>query len=220
MKPYTHTTSSGLEVALPLERRSVLALIAGTAAAVAAGPAWAEDTLAYIKDDIILGKPDAPVTIIEYASMTCPHCAAFHEETFPGLKKKYIETGKVKFIFREFPLDQLAFAASKMARCTDVPRYFPLIALLFKKQAEWRNASNPADELAKIGRFAGIGRQKFEACLADKNLGNDILQRRLVATNKYNVRSTPSFIINGKLHAGEMSLDEISKLIDEDLPAS
>lgn len=220
MKSYTHTTSSGLEVTLPLKRRSVLALMAGTATAVAAGPAWAEGDLAYIKDDVILGKPDAPVTVIEYASMTCGHCAHFHRETFDDLTKKYIETGKVKFVFREFPLDQLAFAASKMARCTDVPRFFPLISLLFKKQGSWKNASDPTTELAKIGRFAGIGRQKFEACLADKELGDAILNRRLKASDEYNVRSTPSFIVNGTLHAGAMSLEEFSEIIDELLPAS
>ncbi len=220
MKNYTATTYCGLERIVPLERRTVLGLMAGTATVLAAGPSWAAGDLDYAKGDMVLGKPDAPVTIIEYASMTCPHCATFHQQTFKGLKEKYVDTGKARFVFREFPLDRNAFVASKLARCAGEKRFFPTLDMLFARQASWSREQDPTQQLAKIVRFAGIGREKFEACVANQTLGDEILNRRLEGSEKHEIGSTPSFVINGKTYAGAMSLEEFSEIIDDLLPAS
>jgi protein-disulfide isomerase len=197
-------------------------LIAAAAltATVGASPARAESPSGGTMAEMSLGNPDAEVTVIEYASMTCPHCAAFHHDTFEKLKRAYIDTGKIHFIFREFPLDQLAFAASKVARCAGKDRFFPLLGMLFAKQSDWVGASDPAGELAKVARFAGVSRQKFEACLADKALGDKILSYRLEAVEKYNVGSTPSFVINGTTHAGALSFEEMDKILKDLMPES
>jgi protein-disulfide isomerase len=209
-----------LERALPLFRRSFLGFFAAAAFAMVLGAvvARAESPSGGTMDEMSLGNPDAKVTVIEYASMTCPHCAAFHRDTFKALKEAYIDTGKVHFIFREFPLDQLAFAASRVARCGGKDRFFPFLSMLFARQSEWASASEPAEELAKMARFAGISRQKFEACLADKVLGDKILSYRLEAVEKYKVNSTPSFVINGTTHAGALSIEEFDKILKDLLP--
>ena len=119
--------------------------------------------------DRVLGKDDAPVTIVEYASMTCPHCAHFHETTYPELKKRYIDTGKVRFIFREFPLDPLAAGASMLARCADKDKFYPLIETLFQQQTKWA-VEKPIPQLMAIAKQAGMSEQTFNACLSDQKM--------------------------------------------------
>ena len=146
--------------------------------------------------DMAQGDEKAPVTIIEYASMTCPHCADFHAQTYPELKKRYIDTGKVRFIFREFPLDQLALAGFLLARCVGPDKYFPMIDTLFQLQKEWV-VQKPLGPLLAIAKQAGMSEQQFNDCLQDKKLIDgleDVRQRAM----KLNVQSTPSFFINGK----------------------
>ncbi|MGH6784930.1 MAG: DsbA family protein [Sphingomicrobium sp.] len=146
--------------------------------------------------DMALGAENAPVTIIEYASMTCPHCADFHATTYVELKKRYIDTGKVRFIFREFPLDQLALAGFLLARCVGPDKYFPMIDTLFQLQKEWV-VQKPLGPLLAIAKQAGLSEQQFNDCLQDKKLIDgleDVRQRAI----KLNVQSTPSFFINGK----------------------
>src|SRR5215510_9165021 len=143
--------------------------------------------------DMVQGDEKAPVTIIEYASMTCPHCAAFHATTYPELKKRYIDTGKVRFIFREFPLDQLALAAFLLARCAGPDKYFPMIETLFQQQKEWVT-QKPLPPLLAIAKQAGMSEQQFNDCLQDKKLIDgleDVRQRAM----KLGVESTPSFFI-------------------------
>jgi protein-disulfide isomerase len=163
--------------------------------------------------DQVLGAADAPVTIVEYASMTCGHCAAFHEKTYPELKKRYIDTGKVRFVFREFPLDPTAAAGFMLARCAGEGKYFPMVEALFSQQREWA-VQKPIPPLMAIAKQAGFTQQKFEACLADQKLLADIEQVRERATNKFGVNSTPTFFINGKRQAGAISIEELAKLID------
>jgi protein-disulfide isomerase len=142
------------------------------------------------------GDEKAPVTIIEYASMTCPHCAAFHASTYPELKKRYIDTGKVRFIFREFPLDQLALAAFLLARCAGPDKYFPMIDTLFQQQKEWV-IQKPLGPLMAIAKQAGMSESAFNECLQNQKLIDgieDVRQRGI----KLKVESTPSFFINGK----------------------
>jgi protein-disulfide isomerase len=168
--------------------------------------------------DMTLGKDDAPVTIIEYASMTCPHCAHFTVETFPKLKEKYIDTGKVKYIFREFPLDPLAAGASMLARCADKDKYFSLIELLFSTQNQWA-VQQPLEPLFNVVKQAGYSREAFNACLDTRNNENSkkiltaIESTRNRAADVLKVNSTPTFFINGKRVPGALSIEELDKEI-------
>ena len=163
--------------------------------------------------DQVLGAAEAPVTIVEYASMTCPHCAHFHETTFPELKKRYIDTGKVRFIFREFPLDPLATAGSVLARCAGDGKYFPMIETLFSMQRTWA-VQKPLAPLLAIAKQAGFSQESFEKCLDDRKLAADVEKIRDNAAQKFGVNSTPTFFINGKKHTGGVSIEEMEKQIE------
>src|SRR6185312_11797739 len=166
--------------------------------------------------DMVMGDANAPVTIIEYASMTCPHCAHFQETTFPELKKRYIDTGKVRYIFREFPLDNLAAAAFMLARCASVDdkgRYFALIDNLFRQQRQWA-VEKPIPPLMAIAKQAGFTEQSFNACLANQQVLDGIESIRQRAVDKFKVQSTPTFFINGTSYPGALSIDEMAKVID------
>lgn len=160
-----------------------------------------------------LGKEDAPVTIVEYASMTCPHCAKFHEVTLPELKTKYIDTGKVRLVMREFPFDPRAEAGFMLARCAD-DNYFPMIDVLFKQQNGWAGVENAKDALLQISKLAGFSQQKFEECLTNQKLLEDIRAVRTRGANDFKVDSTPTFFINGKQYKGALSIAEMSAIID------
>ena len=166
--------------------------------------------------DMVLGKDDAPVTIIEYASMTCPHCAHFTVETFPKLKERYIDTGKVKYIFREFPLDPLAAGASMLARCGDKGKFFSLLELLFSTQNQWA-VQNPIEPLFNVVKQAGYSRETFNACLDtranenSKKILSAIESTRNRAADELKVTSTPTFFINGKRVPGALSIEELEK---------
>ena len=160
-----------------------------------------------------LGKADAPVTIIEYASMTCSHCAAFHNKTYPELKKRYIDTGKVRYIMREFPLDPLAAGAFMLARCAGDGKYFPLIETLFNQQGQWVT-QRPIEPLFAIARQAGFTRQTFDACLKDSKMLEGIEAVRNRGTEKFGVQSTPTFFINGQVHRGALTIEDLEKVID------
>ena len=163
--------------------------------------------------DRMLGKDDAPVTVVEYASMTCPHCAHFHETTYPELKKRYIDTGKVRFIFREFPLDPLAAGASMLARCADKDKFFPLIETLFHMQRTWA-VEKPIPPLMAIAKQAGFSEQSFNACLSDQKMLDAMQAEQKRATDKFKVNSTPTLFINGKMQKGGISIDDLAKVID------
>ncbi len=164
--------------------------------------------------DKVLGKDDAPVTIVEYASLTCSHCANFHERTFPALKEKYIDTGKVRLIFREFPLDPLSTAASMLARCSTEQRYFPLISVLFKQQRQWAGSDKPLDELLAIARQAGFTQESFEACLKDQKIYDGLNDAKKRGAEVHGVNSTPTFFINGEIRRGDMTIEEIDKVVE------
>lgn len=192
---------------------SALALsvaLGGLANTALIGPASAQALLmqAGPLGDMAQGDEKAPVTIIEYASMTCPHCAAFHATTYPELKKRYIDTGKVRFIFREFPLDQLALAGFLLARCAGPDKYFPMIDTLFQLQKEWVT-QKPLAPLLAIAKQAGMSEPAFNECLQNQKLIDgleDVRQRAM----KLKVESTPSFFINGK-PARVFSIEEFEK---------
>ncbi len=162
--------------------------------------------------DLVQGKDDAPVTIVEYASMTCPHCAAFHKATYPELKSKYIDTGKVRFIFREFPLDEIAVAASMIARCAGGDKTMAMIDVLFNSQNTWA-IREPIPPLMQIAKQAGFTQKSFEECLADQKLYTNIVAVRERASKEYKVESTPTLFINGKVQRGEISIQALDKVM-------
>jgi protein-disulfide isomerase len=163
--------------------------------------------------DVALGAADAKVTIIEYASLTCSHCATFHKETFPELKKRYIDTGKVRFILREFPLDPLATAGFMLARCEGDAKYYPITDLLFDQQRSWAFTDKPLDALQNMMRQAGFSKEKFESCLKDQKLYDGVNAVRRRGEEMFKINSTPTFFINGQRQAGNMSIEEIEKII-------
>ena len=166
--------------------------------------------------EMIMGDDKAPVTVIEYASMTCPHCAHFQETTFPELKKRYIDTGKVRYIFREFPLDNLAAAAFMLARCAgkdDKDKYFALIDTLFHQQRQWA-VEKPLPPLLAIAKQAGFTEESFKACLANQQVLDGIESVRKRAVDTFKVQSTPTFFINGTSYPGALSIEDMAKVID------
>lgn len=197
-----------------IRRRSLLvaSLAAGTiASSWSAGSARAADAQPL---EQAMGSADAPVTMIEYASLTCPHCAAFHKETLPALKEKYIDTGKVRLIFRDFPLDRLALDAAKLAHCAGPDRYFTFLGAFFQNQERWATAEDPRAALRQLALLGGLSGEKADACLNDRALEDGILQSRLDAEKQHQIESTPSFLINGKLYAGNQGIDKFSAIID------
>jgi protein-disulfide isomerase len=163
--------------------------------------------------DIILGSATAPVTIIEYASMTCPHCAHFAEKTFPQLQKRYIDTGKVRFILREFPLDRLAAAGFMLARCAGKDKYMAVVESLFARQRDWI-VEKPLKPLWEIAKQFGFTHQSFDACLANQKLLAGIQKVRDHAAEKLGVNATPTFFVNGAKLTGDQSIAALAKVID------
>jgi protein-disulfide isomerase len=164
--------------------------------------------------DHALGDPNAPVTIIEYASLTCPHCAEFHEDVLPQLKERYIAPGKVRLVYRDFPLDQRALAAASLAHCAGPERYFGFLDVLFQTQESWARADDYLAALERLGKLGGLTEAEMEACFADEELTNRILQTRLEAQDQHEISSTPTFIIDGKAYSGSRGIDEFGELID------
>jgi len=212
-----------------LTRRELLttgAVLALGAAAVSAGVPFTTLAIAADNDpspedlahagpggDVMIGSDKAPVTVIEYASMTCPHCAHFEETTLPELKKRYIDTGKVRYVMREFPLDALAAAGFMLARCAGPEKYESVVETLFAKQPDWV-VPKPIEPLMAIAKQFGFTEESFNACLANQKVLDDIQAVRDHAVNKLQVNSTPTFFINGKRFVGDLSIDVMAKEID------
>lgn len=163
--------------------------------------------------DKVLGDENAPVTIVEYASMTCIHCANFHRNTLPEIKTKYIDTGKAKLVFREFPFDPRAEAAFMLARCAD-DKYFPMVDALFQQLQNWAAVENARDALLQISRLAGFSQESFEACLTDQKLLDDLRAVRNHGAQDFKIDSTPTFFINGNVYKGALSVGDMSAIID------
>ncbi|HEX4043780.1 MAG TPA: DsbA family protein [Xanthobacteraceae bacterium] len=214
---------------MPLTRREMLlasaafGLVTATSTAfVLPKPARADDATTVSPADLAdagpngdawLGSDKAPVTIIEYASMTCPHCAHFSATTFPELKKRYIDTGKVRYTLRTFPLDQLAAAGFMIALCGGKDKYLPIVETLFAKQDQWI-VKDPVPPLEEIAKQFGFTDDQFKACLANQKMLDDIQAVRDHAVEKLGVNSTPTFFINGKKLIGDISIDQMAKEID------
>jgi protein-disulfide isomerase len=190
----------------------LFAALSITATSTVAAAEFAIDAKSALKERAI-GDPAAPVTMIEYASLTCPHCASFHNDTYKAFKARYIDTGKVRLIYRDFPLDGMALRAAAMARCAVDQRYFGLLEVLYKTQANWARASDPVAELLNVGRLAGINQEMFDACMASEELLDGILAMRQRGSAD-GVQSTPTFVINGRYYPGSRSIEEFAKIIE------
>ncbi|MDA7947279.1 MAG: DsbA family protein [Hyphomicrobiaceae bacterium] len=214
-----------------MSRRSLVGLGLGAFVVTASGiphfllsdtadRAWAqEDVAKFMKPGAMpenaMGSEDAPVTIVEYSSLTCPHCANFHQHTVPGLKEKYVKTGKVRYIIREFPLDRIAFAAAALARCAGPDKFFPFVSALYKSQATWaRGEGNPAERLFKMAQQAGFTKDTFNACLRNKEVIDHIEATRKRGNEDFGVNSTPTVFVNGKKLEGGNSLADLEKAME------
>jgi protein-disulfide isomerase len=167
------------------------------------------------RSERFIGRPDAKVTVGEYFSLTCTHCAAFAQETFPDVKKNLIDTGAVRWVFHDYPLDQVALTASMVARYLPVDRYEPFVNALFASQNRWAfgRGNDPTEELWKIAALAGMSRATFDKAIGDTGLRDWIVQQQKADTDQWKIDSTPSFVINNQKYAGEMSYDAFRKLI-------
>ena len=195
---------------------SAMALVAGTLVS----PAFAQgtfDTATLLKPGVLpdkgLGDPKAPVTVIEYASMTCSHCAHFHEAVFPHLDEKYIKTGKVYFIYREFPLDPLAAPVSLLSRCAPGVRYFEVNGLFYAKQKDWIRSDNPVEALFQLAKQSGFTRDTFNACLTDQKLLDGISASRDRGSKDFKIDGTPTFFVNGKKIVGIGTVAEMDEAL-------
>lgn len=172
------------------------------------------------EDDHVLGSPDAPITMIEYASLTCPHCAAFHNEVLPQIKENYIDKGLVRLVFRDFPLDRIALHGSQIADCANEDSYFRIIGVMFNTQAQWAASADPTVGLEQIGRTGGVAQDAIDACVADEAMIEKILTRAQEAQTLYGINSTPSFVINGQVVKGSDTYEEFDRILSDLLPKS
>lgn len=178
--------------------KSALALLAVLGIFLAVGGAVRAEEAA--KDALVpervLGNADAPITVEEFVSLTCSHCASFYNDILPALKAKYVETGKVKFIMRDFPLDGIALRAAALARCMPKEQFYPFITVLFKNQAQWAFGGNPTQAMIQYAKLGGLGEEKAKACADDAKLMDAIAANIDVYRQKYAIQATPSFVIN------------------------
>jgi protein-disulfide isomerase len=202
----------------PFDRRQLLAMLG--AAGIAASPlipaSGLAQTVAPVVGDVVLGDEAAPVTVIEYASFTCPHCARFHAETWPQFKAAYVDTGKVRFILREVYFDRFGLWASMTARCGGADAFYPMADQFLKQQSVWaRVAENQiGGEIQKIGRLNGLSGSQLDACLADQDYAKTLVEAYQKNAEADDVQSTPTFIINGEKHSGSIPFEEFAKLVD------
>jgi protein-disulfide isomerase len=173
----------------------------------------ARTVLEISKDDRVLGNPDAPITIVEYASLTCPHCAHFTNEVLPEIKKEWIDTGKVKLVLRDFPLDEPALRAAMIARCAPPNRFYAFADTFFAAQDKWAGARDYREALARLAKLGGMGKDEFDACLKNTALENKIVEQRLIASKELDVNSTPTFFVNGSKFTGAPTAEEFNKVL-------
>jgi protein-disulfide isomerase len=169
------------------------------------------------KSEMTIGNADAQVTIIEFASLGCHHCAKFHMETLPQIKEKYINTGKVRLIFQDFPLGAPALAASMIARCAGPKKFFGFIEILFRSQEKWSRSKNPLQELSNVARFGGLSEEDVQACLKQQSLLEHIRRGALVGQEDFEISSTPSFVIGREIISGAQPFEVFQKAIDKAL---
>ncbi len=202
-----------------MKRRDILILSAATAGwsalwRLGLGPRPARAAEELFDDDRILGEADAPVTIIEFSSLTCPHCATFHKDTLPRVKEDWIAKGQARLVYRHFPLDGLALRAAAVANCIEGDRHFAFLDALFRGQLAWSRADDPISALAQLAALAGLDRGRFDACIADQGEMDRILARTQHARDTYDIESTPTFVVNGRKVQGALGYDEFNEALE------
>lgn len=166
--------------------------------------------------DMVMGAPDAPITMIEYASITCPHCARLHNETMPRLKAEYIDSGKLKLVFRDFPLDRIALNAAMLARCAGPERYFTFLEVFFAQQPNWLRGTSAEQIMASLRRLArtgGMSEAQMDACLANTEVQNAVLTQTMTGEREHKVQATPTLVINGTVHRGGIGFEELDAVL-------
>ena len=210
LKPYVPSIARGLAGLC-----TALVLSAGALAQTSAPkPDETFGSVPIAGTDMILGRADAPVTIVEYASLTCSHCARFHDQVLPKVKETYIETGKARLVYRDFPLDRLALAGSMLARCAGPERYFGFIDILFREQSNWSQSRQPMRALGRLARLGGMSQAGFDACLRDESVQRLVLDQRLAGARAYKIDSTPTLIIGGRRYDRGLSFAEMRAVIE------
>jgi protein-disulfide isomerase len=169
-------------------------------------------------DDRILGSPDAPITIVEFSSLTCSHCATFHKTTLPRLKQEWIETGKARLVYRDYPLDKPALRAAAWAMCFEGERYFEFLDQLFQNQQEWAQAKDLDIALAQAARRVGMDARTIEDCLSDESIIDRIIKRQVEARENYDIQSTPNFFINGRRVKGALGFEQFKEILEDASP--
>ena len=167
--------------------------------------------------EVVMGAEDAPVTVIEYMSLTCPHCANFHTDVLPDIMKTYVDTGKVRIIFRDYPLDGVALQAAVVTHCmaeAGPKRYYGFVQMLFQQQGRWARDADPIAQVGKLARLGGMNQESFESCLAQEDIITSVLRSRQQGETEFDIQSTPSFVINGRVMPGGMSFQEFSRVVD------
>lgn len=209
-----------------MKRRHIL--IGGAAALLlpaALGPAWRArparaQEIEVRDDDRVLGPADAPITIVEYSSLTCPHCARLHETALQQIKSDWVEPGKARLVYRHFPLDGLALRAAALANCVEGERFFAFLDLLFKSQERWAKSSDPLRQLGQLGRLAGLGQERIDACLQDQAEMEAILRQRQAGEQSYDINSTPTLVINGEVHPGALDYAAYQEIFERVAPGT
>lgn len=221
-----------------MNRRNILIGLGVVAAGTAAGGAWwltrgqqapataageapsgmvlatAAGDMPIYDDDHILGDASAPVTFIEYASLTCGHCGAFHRETLPQVKENWIDAGRARLVYRHYPLDQLALRAAAVTECMQGDAFFGFLDVLFNNQEKWAGSADPLQLIGQYAALAGLGREAYEACLSDNAAIDRILKRQTDGRDRYNIASTPSFVVNGTPVIGNQSYEEFNRVLE------
>lgn len=181
------------------------------------------DLTQQIESDIVFGDANAPITIIEYASLSCPHCSNFYNDVFGKIKKKYIDKKKVKFIYRDFPLNQPALLAAVVSKCHaknnnyDSKKYYKFIKVLFKTQDSWAFDGNPFEKVRSLAKLDNMTSKQFETCVNDQNNVDELMKARKKASDELHIKSTPSFIMNGKMIGGYHNFKDFDKAIKKEL---
>ena len=188
-----------------------------TAAPESDGGGGEQTSADYPTGDIALGDEDAPLTVYEYASLTCPHCATFHMNTWPEVKREYVDTGKVRFILREVYFDQYGLWASMVARCGGERGFYPMVEAFLEQQSAWTQAQDIGEAIQQIGRRAGLSSSRLAECLSDREYAKALLESYQENREAHDIQSTPTFIIDGEKHTGDMSFEEFSALLDDAL---
>ncbi len=180
-----------------------------------AGPVSANivDTIEALEEKS-LGKPDAPIKMIEFASLTCGHCARFHNEVMPTIKEKYINNGKIFFTYKDFPLDKFALKASIISRCSGNKNYFSFLDVFYKKQSSWTKSQDPFKSLLKIAKIGGLKDEEIKVCVGNKSIEDGLLKDRLQSSKKYDITATPTIYLNGKKYTGDLTLEALELKIN------